>query len=110
MRQMPGRDFMKLSVLIATYNRSKDLKLALESLQKQEFPKPVDYEILILDNNSNDNTKTMVEAFMPSFQGKLKYLFESRQGKPNALNSGLKITTGDILVLTDDDCIFDKDY
>jgi glycosyltransferase involved in cell wall biosynthesis len=99
-----------LSVIIATYNRSPDLKLALESLQKQDLQKACDYEVLIMDNNSNDDTKAVVESFKTAFEGKLKYFFEPKQGKSFAVNRGIIEAKGDIVVLTDDDCVFESHY
>lgn len=99
-----------ISVVIATYNRCEDLKQTLGSLQKQNLRGDVNYEIIIVDNNSKDKTKDVVESFVPSFQGKLKYLFEPRQGQPFAHNYGIKEAKGEIIVLTDDDCTFNNDY
>lgn len=95
------------SVVIATYNRSKDLKLALESLSHQQFS---DFEVLVIDNNSSDGTKALVESLQTAFAGRLRYLFEPRQGKSFAVNQGLKEARGDIIVLTDDDCVFEDNY
>jgi glycosyltransferase involved in cell wall biosynthesis len=99
-----------ITVLIATYNRSKDLKGALECLRQQELEDHLEFEVLIMDNNSSDDTKTVVESFIPGFHGKLKYYFEPTQGKPYALNQGIKAARGDIIVLTDDDCMFENNY
>ncbi len=99
-----------ISVIIATYNRSEDLKNVLDCLQKQELPDHLDYEVLIIDNNSSDNTKSVVEAFFSSFQGRLRYFFEPQQGKPFAINRGIEEAKGEIVVLTDDDCTFEGNY
>jgi len=99
-----------LSVIISTFNRSEDLKIALDCLKKQVLTSPVDYEVLIIDNNSTDDTKSVVESFSPAFQGRLKYFFEPRQGKPFAMNLGIKECKGEIIVMTDDDCSMESDY
>lgn len=99
-----------LSVVISTFNRSEDLKIVLNCLRKQVLPAPVDYEVLIMDNNSNDDTKFVVESFLPAFHGRLKYFFEPRQGKPFAMNRGIKESRGEIIVLTDDDCTLESNY
>jgi len=99
-----------LSVIISTYNRSQDVKKILGCLKKQELPDNINYEVIIIDNNSKDNTKQVIEEFLPYFQGRLKYLFEARQGKPFALNQGVKEARGEIIVLTDDDCTLENDY
>jgi len=100
----------KISVIIATYNRCESLKDTLNSLLKQKVNEMFDYEIIVVDNNSNDRTREVVEEFKNKFNRKLKYIFEPRQGKPYALNRGIKETEGDVFAFTDDDCIVDRDW
>lgn len=97
-----------ISVIIATYNRCESLKDTLESLLNQECDGRLVYEILVADNNSKDRTKQVVESYKGKFNGKLSYLFESRQGKCYALNRGIKEAKGEIVAFTDDDVIVDK--
>lgn len=99
---------MSISVIICTYNRCESLKDTLNSLIDQECDGRFDYEVIVIDNNSNDNTKGVVESFSPTFNGKLRYLFEPKQGKPYALNLGIKEAKGEIIAFTDDDCIVDS--
>ena len=100
----------KLTVIIATRNRCESLKDTLNSLLTQDYNDSFDYEVLVIDNNSNDKTREVVESYFPLFNGKLRYLFESKQGKSYALNTGIKESAGDILVFTDDDVIADKKW
>lgn len=81
--------------------------MVLACLEKQGYD---NYEVLIIDNNSDDDTKEVVESFIPGFQGKLRYLFEKKQGKPYAINLGISEAQGEIIVLTDDDCTFESEY
>ncbi|HBR15688.1 MAG TPA: hypothetical protein DD723_09175 [Candidatus Omnitrophica bacterium] len=97
-----------ITVIIATYNRCRDLQNTLESLLRQEINDEFDHEVIVVDNNSNDATKEVVQSFMDKFSGKLKYLVESKQGRSFALNSGLKVAKGSVLAMTDDDCLLDK--
>jgi glycosyltransferase involved in cell wall biosynthesis len=69
-----------------------------------------DHEIIVVDNNSRDNTKGMVGSFLFKFGRRLRYLFEPNQGKSYALNLGIKEARGEVLVFTDDDCLVEKDY
>ena len=103
---------MKISVLVCTYNRCSSLKDTLVSLQNQIIPKEAgfDYEVVIADNNSNDGTKDVVEYYKPIFNGRLRYIFEPKQGKSFALNTAVKAAHGGILALTDDDVIVSKDW
>jgi glucosyl-dolichyl phosphate glucuronosyltransferase len=101
---------MLISVIIATYNRCESLRGTLDSLLAQEEDGGLDYEVLAVDNNSRDKTREVVESYMPGFRGKLRYLFEPRQGKGFALNQGIKEAKGEIVVFTDDDVIADKGW
>jgi len=98
----------RLSVIICTYNRSNTLKELLDCLLIQDLKEP--FEIIVVDNNSKDDTKSVVSSFESKFQGRLKCFFEPKQGKPFALNLGIKEAQGEILVFTDDDCVVEKDY
>lgn len=101
---------MDISLIICTYNRSESLKDTLSSLLCQENAVDYDYEIIVVDNNSNDDTKKEVERYLPRFNGKLRYIFEVAQGKAYALNRGIKEARGDILVFTDDDVTVSRDW
>jgi len=97
-----------ISIVICTYNRAESLKELLDCLLNQNIKDP--YEVIVVDNNSKDSTKLMVESFDAKFQGKLRYVFEPNQGKPFALNHGIEKARGEILAFTDDDCLVGKDY
>ncbi|MCM8823079.1 MAG: glycosyltransferase [Candidatus Omnitrophica bacterium] len=97
-----------ISVIIATYNRCQRLKGTLDSLLVQELNSSFDYEVIVVDNNSNDKTKEIFESYKEKFNGRLRYIFEPIQGKPYALNTGIKEAKGEIIAFTDDDCIVDK--
>jgi len=94
---------MDISVVICTYNRSHNLKGVLKSLSEQIMPKELQWEIIIVDNNSTDETKSVVEGFK-AFSGlRINYFFEPKQGKSYALNTGIQKAQGDIIAFTDDD-------
>lgn len=106
---MRKNDFF-ISVLIATYNRSRSLKDTLDSLLNQERKDNFSYEAIVIDNNSSDKTKSTIESYMEKFAGKLKYVFEPKQGKAYALNAGIHQARGEVLAFTDDDVIVDKKW
>jgi glycosyltransferase involved in cell wall biosynthesis len=99
-----------LTVLVCTYNRCADLRELLESVIAQETRGAFTYEVLVVDNNSNDDTRGVVESFIAAGQGNFRYLFEGRQGRSYALNTGLGEARGAIYVLADDDIILPTDY
>jgi glucosyl-dolichyl phosphate glucuronosyltransferase len=99
---------LKISVIICTYNRAETIKDLLNCLLIQEFNET--FEVIVVDNNSRDNTKEVVKSFEVKFNGKLRYFFQPEQGKTFALNLGIKESKGEIIVFIDDDCLVQKDH
>lgn len=94
---------MKISTILCTYNRSESLGRALESLTASVLPETTEWEVLVVDNHSSDQTKSVVKAFCDQHPGRFRYLFEPHQGKSYALNTGIREASGDILAFVDDD-------
>ncbi|HEY8223967.1 MAG TPA: glycosyltransferase [Pyrinomonadaceae bacterium] len=92
---------MKFSVVIATYNRADELRRTIQSLSDLKVPEP--WEVVIVDNNSSDNTREVVLDEAARFPVALKYVFESQQGRSAALNAGINAAQGEIIATTDDD-------
>jgi len=95
---------MDVSVIICTYNRAESLQRTLAALQSQRTAPGLTWELVVVDNNSNDRTRHVVEAFAASSSISTAYVFEGRQGKSIAMNTGLKSASGELLAFTDDDC------
>lgn len=98
-----------VSVVISTYNRAEVLPYALESLLQQEPPQP-QYEIVVVDNNSTDSTRAVVESFIARGYQHLRYLFEPRQGLAYGRNAGILASTAPIIAFTDDDVTVAPDW
>jgi len=88
---------MQLDVVIPTYNRSTLLRKALGSLLNARVPPGLDVKIIAVDNNSTDDTKSVITEMGVS------YVFEKRQGRSPALNAGIAVATGDLVAFIDDD-------
>lgn len=99
-----------LSLLVCTYNRCEDLRELLETAVAQETEGRFNYEVVVVDNNSTDNTRATVEEFIAAGHKNVRYLFEERQGKSHALNTGLKAVRGWAYVITDDDFLLPPDW
>ncbi len=99
-----------ISVVICTYNRCASLKKTLDSFVEQICDKRFDFEIIVVDNNSEDQTKTSIEAYFSQFNTRLRYIFEQAQGVSYARNRGIRESKGDIIAFTDDDCIVKSDW
>jgi glycosyltransferase involved in cell wall biosynthesis len=94
---------MQLDVIIPTFNRQDMLKLTLNSLLRAEMPAGMEVQVTIVDNNSQDDTRHVAKAYAPRFAGRLRYVFEGRQGRSSALNAGIAATSGDLVGMIDDD-------
>jgi glycosyltransferase involved in cell wall biosynthesis len=94
---------MKVTVILCTYNRSDSLAKALESLAASVVPESVDWEVLVVDNNSTDRTREVAERFCRQHFGRFQYLFEPKQGLSQARNTGVREARGEIIAFVDDD-------
>jgi glucosyl-dolichyl phosphate glucuronosyltransferase len=94
---------MKVTVILCTYNRCQSLAKALDSVALSTLPESVEWEVLVVDNNSKDQTREVVGEFSRRYPRRFRYLFEARQGKSHALNSGFREAHGDVLAFMDDD-------
>lgn len=101
---------MKISVIIPSFNRSHLLCDAIDSISKQNLSSE-DYEIIVVDNNSQDDTEYLVSRCIANHKDiSIRYYKEYRQGDYFARNRGAKEALGEYLVFTDDDALFDTDY
>ncbi len=99
---------IKYSIVIATYNRAADLRDTLASLASLRPDGP--WEVLVVDNNSPDATRQVVEEAARTFPVELRYLFEREQGRSPALNAGIRAARGSIIATTDDDVRVPADW
>ncbi|MBK1695224.1 hypothetical protein CKO09_10830 [Chromatium weissei] len=103
--------FVSISVIICTWNRSDLLKVTLDSLHNQSGCEKLNIEVVIVDNNSSDDTRLIIEQAALNWKlGQLCYAFEPRQGKQFALNTGIKVSTHSVLAFSDDDVVFSTDW
>lgn len=92
---------MKISIITATYNSGTTLRDTIESVMNQNY---TDYEMLIIDGGSSDNTKEIVDKFVPRFQGRLKWFSGKDKGLYDAMNKGIERASGDVIgILNSDD-------
>jgi len=104
---------MKISsvtVLICTYNRAPLLHETLVTMQEMTAPPGCDVNIIVVDNNSSDDTPCVVAHAAKHARYPVTLLHERCQGKSFALNTGLEAATGDVVALTDDDVLPSTDW
>ena len=99
---------VKYSIVIATYNRAQDLRGTLDSLAGLR-PNGT-WEVIVVDNNSPDETRQVVMSAVAAFPVSLHYMFEREQGRSPALNAGIAAAAGEIIVTTDDDVRVPPDW
>jgi len=87
---------MKISVIIPTYNRKKTLARAIQSVINQSLSP---FEILIVDDGSNDGTEEWVKD---NFQN-IKYIYQNNRGVSSARNIGIENANGDWVAFLDSD-------
>lgn len=99
-----------ISVIICTYNRERYIYNVLGSIAQGTL-QPDRYEIILVDNNCTDNTRSEVDRFCKDYpQISLHYYVESKQGLSHARNRGIKESNGDLLVYVDDDATVNPEY
>lgn len=101
----------RISHIICTFNRAPFLKKALKALSLQTYPHLSEMEIVIIDNNSTDDTHTVVQDFIKEFPKlAVTYAKEEKQGLSNARNKGIEVSKGEWLAFLDDDAHIHADY
>src|SRR5215813_13473594 len=99
--RMTKPDSPDLSVVICTYNRPELLRLALTTLLQQS-PADIAYEVIVVDNNSVQETRAVVDELAAS-DSRLRYVRETRQGNSYARNTGVIESRAPIIAFLDDD-------
>ena len=94
---------MNITIILCTYNRCESLAKALTSAAALRVPESIEWEVLVVDNNSRDQTREVVEEFVDRYPGRFRYLSEPQPGKSYALNSGIREAQGTVLAFMDDD-------
>ncbi len=88
----------RVSVIIPTYNRAQYIAQAVDSVLAQSYK---DYEIVIVDDGSTDNTREVIEGYST-----VRYIAQSNRGEAGARNTGIRNTTGEYLAFLDADDTF----
>ena len=95
----------KISIITATFNSEKTIEDTLKSVLSQTYD---NYEHIIIDGKSTDNTLKIIKKYEKKYNGKLKYISEKDKGIYDAMNKGIKMASGDIVgLLNSDDKYFD---
>jgi glucosyl-dolichyl phosphate glucuronosyltransferase len=99
-----------LTIAICTYNRSRLLNDALQSFHATIKPAGASFEVLIVDNNSKDDTRSVVERWIGKSEFPMRYVYEPRQGLSRARNRAVDESRGEWIWYTDDDIYFSAEW
>lgn len=104
------KEALTISLVIATYNRVDLLAKALHSVAACRVPDPAGVEVIVVDNNSVDDTPERVRRTAQDFPFELRYVKETNQGLSHARNRGLREARGHYIAFMDDDEMIDSHY
>jgi len=97
---------MKISIITATYNSGKTVRDTLESVLRQTFS---NYEYIIKDGGSKDDTLNIIKEYAPKFGDRLKVISEPDLGIYDAMNKGFQMATGDVIGILNSDDFYTSD-
>lgn len=98
-----------VSVVIPTYNRPLQLQACLRSLFAQTYPRD-DFEIIVVDDGSTDDTAAVALATGKDWAGELTVVRKSNGGPASARNAGIAAARGEVIAFIDSDCEADPDW
>lgn len=98
----PLTHYPKVSVVVASYNGGRTLKVCLESLVRLNYP---NYEVILVDDGSTDSSPEIASLFKT-----VRYIRQTNHGLSVARNTGINAATGEIVAFTDSDCRADEDW
>jgi glycosyltransferase involved in cell wall biosynthesis len=109
---MKGMSAIDFTVAICTYNGANRLPEVLEELRSQEGTEPISWEIIVVDNNSTDNTAKVVQEYQANWSEPypIHYYFEPEQGLAFARRCAIREAKGALIGFLDDDNLPDSNW
>jgi cellulose synthase/poly-beta-1,6-N-acetylglucosamine synthase-like glycosyltransferase len=92
-----------VSIIIPAHNEAKNLPRCIQHIRDQDYPKH-SYEIIVVDNNSQDNTQEVLKYL------DVRVVTEKRKSRTIALNTGIKASRGEIIIIIDADCLAEPEW
>ena len=96
---------MKISVVTVTFNSAATVRDTIESVLKQKYS---DYEYLVIDGGSKDNTVDIIKEYEPKFGGRMKWISEKDKGMYDGINKGIRMATGDVVGIINSDDFYHR--
>jgi len=101
---------MRFTVVVCTHNRASLLPQTLRTLESLAVPPGSEAEVITVDNASSDNTAEVISKCAETSRIPFRYVREDRLGHSAALNAGIRASSGDVIVNTDDDALLPSDW
>ena len=99
-----------VSIVLCTRNRCEQLRQALAVMRDLDRPPHAQCEIVVVDNDSSDRTRAVIDGFASSSPHAVRYVFEGMRGLAYARNAGVRASSAAIIACTDDDCLVARDW
>ena len=103
LKNIVNKEFMKISVIVATYNSNSTISNTLDSILSQTYS---DYEVVVKDGGSTDGTIDTLRYYSNKFEGKLKLLCCKDSGIYDAMNQAISASNGDVIGFLNSDDFF----
>ena len=97
---------VKISIITVTFNRAHVISSAIEGVLRQKYK---NYEYIVVDGASNDNTVEVIRSYESKFEGRMLWISEPDKGLYDAINKGFKMATGDVVGIINSDDFFHRD-
>lgn len=96
---------MKISVITVTFNSGATVGGTIKSVLKQKY---LDYEYLVIDGGSKDNTVDIIKEYEPKFEGRMRWVSEKDKGMYDGINKGIRMATGDVVGIINSDDFYHR--
>ena len=96
---------MKISVITVTYNSAATVRDTIESVLRQNYQ---DYEYLLIDGGSKDNTVDIIKEYVSKFEGRMRWISEKDKGMYDGINKGIRMATGDVVGIINSDDFYHR--
>jgi GT2 family glycosyltransferase len=101
---------MDITIVVCTRNRGNKLETCLDSITQAIENQSKSIEVVIVDNGSSDNTRSVAQKWAMASLAPARVIVENRPGLAAARNTAIRYARGNLVAFTDDDCVLSADY